>query len=373
MSSWFSSIEKVTGDITASVQSAASKVQSAASKVGDDELFQKLTLRTPELVSERERIDEEEKRKETVRDTLAELLPWETRDEEREILVQECKDSILALSTREETFTTPWELPGGKTADLVKKPDDDTDKTNDELDEEASDAEGKTDDSKGEGEQQKKYEESAADAAVKLAEVEAKVAKLSPLPPLLEDFDLDTHVGLIQRLLEVDENLVESHADQCGAGERELKFWKNYFFHCAYARYEAGLSIDEIWAVLPPSGVATPTLSEGGAETSSNQAEETVTFDTLPIQDPAPASQSMEQTPPADAVAASSKPGAPSSSGLDVSSSPPSPEATSDKSDQTNDQASRVSDSYEVVSGSGGGGDDDLDDLEAEIARELGE
>jgi len=74
---------------------------------------------------------------------------------------------------------------------------------------------------------------------------------LQPLPTLLADFDLDTHVGLIQRLLKVDPKLVEMHSRLSSGGQRELIFWKNYFFHCAYTRYEAGLSIDEIWSNEP--------------------------------------------------------------------------------------------------------------------------
>lgn len=40
-----------------------------------------------------------------------------------------------------------------------------------------------------------------------------KLSKLEPLPPLLADFDLDAHVGLIQRLLEVNEQLVEQQSN----------------------------------------------------------------------------------------------------------------------------------------------------------------
>lgn len=56
-------------------------------------------------------------------------------------------------------------------------------------------------------------------------------------------------------------------------GERERTFWRNYFFHCAFTRYEAGLSIDEIWSDDPPVFVAPiPTESPGEDE------EETITF-----------------------------------------------------------------------------------------------
>jgi hypothetical protein len=36
-----------------------------------------------------------------------------------------------------------------------------------------------------------------------------RLEKLEPLPPLLNNFDLDAHVGLIERMLKVDPQLVE--------------------------------------------------------------------------------------------------------------------------------------------------------------------
>lgn len=111
------------------------------------------------------------------------MLPWETRDTEREILVEECKEAILLLSSREDTFLGPFEMPA-----LPKTNDDD-----EEEDE----------------------EQSVAEAGPSEESLE-KLAKLEPLPPLLADFDLDAHVGLIQRLLEVDENLVEQQSKLSG-------------------------------------------------------------------------------------------------------------------------------------------------------------
>jgi len=370
MSSWFSSFGQVTSDITASVQSAAAKVQSAASLVGvDDELIQKLTLTSPDLLSERHRIDEEERRKEAAKDTLAELLPWETRDEEREILVEECKESILALSTRTESFTTPFVLPGRKTSELAKKQDGSANDGEKEMPEGENKGDGGDN---GKGDRAKSAEEVAADAALKAAEVEAKLAKLSPLPPLLEEFDLDTHVGLIQRLLKVDPNLVAMHANLSGAGEREVRFWKNYFFHCAYTRYETGLSVDEIWAVLPSSGMATPSLREGGAESSSNYGEETVTFDPSLSPNVRVTSQQASEARKTEALPVSAKVGSTTSSDLNAVGVP-SFEAAAGTTDKNGDLMSGVLD-FEVVSGSGGGNvEEDLDDLEAEIARELEE
>ena len=75
-----------------------------------------------------------------------------------------------------------------------------------------------------------------------------------------------------------------------------MTFWRNYFFHCAFTRYEAGLSIDEIWSDEPPAAAAgaagggeatgntaSPTASAGATSAPSptsntNDTEETITF-----------------------------------------------------------------------------------------------
>jgi hypothetical protein len=75
-----------------------------------------------------------------------------------------------------------------------------------------------------------------------------------------------------------------------GGGIREHIFWKNYFFHCAYTRYEAGLSIDEIWSEVPiedtnqpPAESKSNTLSTiplvSTIAGKSDEVEETITFD----------------------------------------------------------------------------------------------
>mmetsp|Transcript_9092 Transcript_9092/g.20550 ORF Transcript_9092/g.20550 Transcript_9092/m.20550 type:complete len:353 (-) Transcript_9092:256-1314(-) len=212
MASWFSGAA-----LSDRLNGLKEKVQSKV-KI-DPDLIKKLTLQSDEMVSERQHFYEEEQRKEAVRDSLAEILPWETRDAEMEILVDECREVILGLSPKNETFTGPFVLAGGL-------PNDEED-----GDENEEDPDRKV----------------AKDLAA--AELSAeKLSKLQPLPTLLADFDLDTHVGLIQRLLKVDPKLVEMHSRLSSGGQRELIFWKNYFFHCAYTRYEAGLSIDEIWS-----------------------------------------------------------------------------------------------------------------------------
>eukprot|EP00569_Conticribra_weissflogii_P007349 CAMPEP_0171334262 /NCGR_PEP_ID=MMETSP0878-20121228/4555_1 /TAXON_ID=67004 /ORGANISM="Thalassiosira weissflogii, Strain CCMP1336" /LENGTH=98 /DNA_ID=CAMNT_0011835333 /DNA_START=89 /DNA_END=382 /DNA_ORIENTATION=+ len=98
MSSWFTST---------TLSDLKHRVQSSVSNLANDPdlLLSKLTLTSPELSAERDKIDSEEKRKEQVKDSLAEILPWETRDRELEILVEECKEVILGLSSEEGTFT----------------------------------------------------------------------------------------------------------------------------------------------------------------------------------------------------------------------------------------------------------------------------
>jgi len=46
-------------------------------------------------------------------------------------------------------------------------------------------------------------------------------------------FELESHMILIQRLLQMDKNLRKAHARLSAIKVNELFFWKNYFFHCA--------------------------------------------------------------------------------------------------------------------------------------------
>jgi hypothetical protein len=158
-SSWFK-------DFTDNVQSALPKFDDLAA----GSLLQSLTLTTPELTAARERIDAEEKRKERVRHALSSMLPWETRDVERDILVEECRDAILLLSQEKDTFFGPFPLPSMKA-----KSHEDSDEIID---------------------------------STPSQEALEKLIKLQPLPPLLENFELLSHVGLIEKVLKVDPNLV---------------------------------------------------------------------------------------------------------------------------------------------------------------------
>ena len=212
MASWFASAGLPSG-LSDALTGLADKVQSQVNSI-DPDLIKKLTLQSEDLVAERNQIDDEERRKEAVRDNLSEILPWETRDSEMEILVDECREVILGLSSKVETFTGPYILEGG-----LSNGKEDNDKEDNGNDDEA---------------------EMTTDMAAAEASSE-KLAKLQPLPELLANFDLDSHVGLIQRLLQVDTKLVDMQMRLSSGGERELIFWKNYFFHCAYTRYEVRL------------------------------------------------------------------------------------------------------------------------------------
>jgi hypothetical protein len=153
------------------------------------------------------------------------------------------------------------------------------------------------------------------------------------------------------------------YAVYSGGGEREKVFWRNYFFHCAFTRYEAGLSIDEIWS----EDHAKPDQPEGtGAEAADAQTrEETITFEKT--QDP---SESGENAFPEDPV---------------TDADAPFSKATGQGSSNARNASFSESNDFEMVADDGDGDDDDadadvndmadyeLDELEAEIARELEE
>lgn len=252
MASWFSSAALSSG-IGDAITGLVDKVQSRVNSI-DPDLIKKLTLQSDDIVAERKQIDDEEQRKEAVRDSLSEILPWETRDAEMEILVDECREVILGLSSKSETFTGPFVLDGGLSTGKDREDDDDGDDN-------------------GHDDDDRKMAKDVA-AADESAE---KLSKLQPLPALLANFDLDTHVGLIQRLLKVDPKLVDMQMRLSSGGERESTFWKNYFFHCAYTRYEAGLSIDEIWSNEPRASrpvIAAASASVMGHESSGELIDE---------------------------------------------------------------------------------------------------
>lgn len=171
-----------------------------------------------------------------------------------------------------------------------------------------------------------------------------------------------------------------------GGGKREHYFWKNYFFHCAYARYEAGLTIDEIWNDEDPAARKTKQDADAAAaaaaakksseektqtETAKPAAgEETIVFD----QDAAKgASNSGEEEAVAEAPVESGKESAPAAEAQEVD------EAVAATSGEGSPDASANTDFEQVGSDNiaddedfgDEGFDVEMDELEAEIAREL--
>lgn len=172
---------------TESFKEFTDKVQSALPKI-DDGLIEKLTLTSPELTEERRKIDEEERAKESLKNSLAGLLPWETRDPERDILVEECHEAMLKLSYDRRTFSGPYPMPATKIS--VSENDEDIDEIN---------------------------------QTVPSKESQEMLEKLQPLPSRLQNFNLDAHVGLIERLLKEDPNLVKMQMSLSGTCTKDYR------------------------------------------------------------------------------------------------------------------------------------------------------
>ena len=250
-----------------------------------------------------------------------------------QILVDECKEAILELSGREETFFGPYEMP------LLKVMLKSTEEENNE--EEGAEEEG--DES-----QEPPAEDVTAKARQHMAPSEESLEmlrKLEPLPALLEDFDLDAHVGLIQRVMKEDPKLVAMQANFSGGGLREKVFWRNYFFHCAFARYEAGLSLDEIWSYREeqPSAV--------------DQAE---TAPTEGIENHTEAENDAENIVEVSAEASTDAP-------LDLGDAAGTTENATERSELSPTNGFELLDDADVAVET----NPELDELEAEIAREL--
>jgi len=195
--SWFTSGLQALNDLSEKVQQVIPI---------DQDLLAKLTLNTDEMKAERQQFGEEANRKVAVKNMLAGMLPWETRDPERDILVEECKEAIMALSQDRATFHGPYEMPILRVNLEVEKDDEGND-----------DDEGDDDDKEDDDDS-----EAAAKRNLPSEESLEKLAKLEPLPPLLRDFDLDSHVGLIERLLSVDPVLAEQQSTLSGKCHLEV-------------------------------------------------------------------------------------------------------------------------------------------------------
>lgn len=124
-----------------------------------------------------------------------------------------------------------------------------------------------------------------------------------------------------------------------------MAFWKNYFFNCAYTRYEAGLSLDELWSEQ--------TVATEGAPAEEALEEDTITFDD---------GEGASESPPK------------------AFSSDPKTELSNEveKAADTSAGASAQATDFELIDDSENVADDvldsvdyELDELEAEIAAEL--
>lgn len=142
--------------------------------------------------------------------------------------MEECKDAILLLSSRRDTFFGPYEMPLLNVQLEVEDTEEEENENQSEA-ERTEDDDGEenalTDDAEANntvGEEIEEEEEEDKESKPQRFHMEPseesreKLAKLEPLPPLLEDFDLDAHVGLIQKLLKEDPELVNMQATLSG-------------------------------------------------------------------------------------------------------------------------------------------------------------
>ena len=157
-----------------------------------------------------------------------------------------------------------------------------------------------------------------------------------------------------------------------GAGEKETLFWKNYFFHCAFTRYEKGLSVDEIWSQKPKASITDEMSSAAAKATEASLHDIMEDDDSVELNfeeqdaNKNEAEQSQMQSQPKTTTTTpavnNSKFGATESSNIP---------------DSTQSDSSGSGTSYEIVNGESDNIEeediDDLDALEAEIARELEE
>jgi hypothetical protein len=160
------------------------------------------------------------------------------------------------------------------------------------------------------------------------------------------------HSFLIASIKEVFRCLI-AFARTLGAGDREKCFWRNYFFHCAFTRYEAGLSIDEIWS---DQATAPQLDTAAAADEEINRQDETITFE---------ASESES----GDVSTTSSISG---QAPLFDSNVSPTPVEDDDivRATEIASSGSHQGTDYEIVAAADDE-DAELDELEAEIAREL--
>ena len=153
------------------------------------------------------------------------------------------------------------------------------------------------------------------------------------------------------------------HLQSIGAGDKEYFFWKNYFYHCAIVRFKIGLSNSEIWDV--------PTVSSA-VKVQSSIIPSIPFLSTKPLADTGPAAVGAIVDDDQDDVsitfdAASIGSGSVVNEHVQRSQQP---------STESNSRSLSPEKDYEIITPASeqddvGSGDEELDDLEAEIAREL--
>jgi len=192
-----------------------------------------------------------------------------------------------------------------------------------------------------------------------------------------------------------------------GTGDKEYYFWKNYFFHCAMIRFNIGLSNSEIWDVPTVSSsakvqqssslitsipffapVTAPTDSSqsrpsnvgslSAGESPEEEDEVSITFDSASMGSSSPTSQQSNNKKYSSRESASSPPSSTTDVAASERNAPMSPERDYEiivPSEEANNSNNNDEDAIDLANeldlGALGDGDSELDDLEAEIAREL--
>ncbi len=150
-------------------------------------------------------------------------------------------------------------------------------------------------------------------------------------------------------------------------------FWKNYFFNCALTRLEIGLSIDEIWG----SKVYPPTTDELREQAKASEKSDLFSFLTKKASLTADKEEEItfDEDSPSQPEAASC-----SSKSINSGPSPSLPPLLVSNAKSTNSGKDIDSNTFkpiilpkdfEIVPNSASYDELDLEDLDAEIAREL--
>jgi len=211
------------------------------------------------------------------------FLPWETEEEEKEILSPEVREVILKFGQSKAIFEGPFLLKNGMKCTSVKGKEDDKDKEEEVV-------------------FQKEEDDALDEVGAILKDTDEDTEKKEEKEEEPDfPFDLDSHLGLIRRIMEIDEQLVEAQKKWCsGGGEREVVFWRNYFYHCACAREAAGLSTAEIWGEslgnLGREGGMSVHRDDNGASVvnTSEQREKGGNIEVLSKNEPSPSQTASE-------------------------------------------------------------------------------